>query len=623
MRCSHSMPFGAELREDGSVRFRLWAPKAQRVDVWLQNSAGNRPKEECFELEEGKDGWFELITPAASAGTLYQFQIDREIKVPDPVSRFQPCDVHGPSAVIDPRAFDWKDERWRGREWEDAIIYELHVGTFTPQGTFAAVQEKLDYLRDLCVTAIELMPVADFPGRRNWGYDGVLLYAPDSSYGYPDDLKRLIQSAHEKGLMIFLDVVYNHFGPDGNYLSVYSPQFFTNRHRTPWGEAVNFDGPESRVVRDFFIHNALYWLEEYRFDGLRLDAVHSIFDDSEPGIITELAQVVRARFKGERLVHLMVENEHNAARYLHRNEDGGVSLYDAQWNDDIHHAAHALITRESDGYYSDYAREPLRLFCRCLAEGFAYQGDYSEFHGGPRGEPSGQLPPSAFISFLQNHDQIGNRAFGERIAQLTSPQSLKAAMEILLLAPSPPLIFMGEEFGATTPFLFFCDFQGELASAVTNGRRNEFSRFARFRSPEMIEQIPDPNAEQTFLRSKLDWSSLSQQPHSRWLQFYRALLSIRKREIIPLLRRTSKAQIESCSEEKRSISMNWTFDDGSRLALSANLSDEPIATAKPNGAQSIYSSSLEASQSFEQGFLPAWSVVWQLRGCEVAKPQHS
>lgn len=619
MKYSHSMPFGAELSDNGDVHFRLWAPKAQRVDVFLRNRQPGEVTQELLPLGKEEFGWFELKTNAATAGTHYQFQIDGELKVPDPASRFQPSDVHGPSEVVNPKAFDWSgnESHWRGRPWEEAVIYELHVGAFTSEGTFRAVIERLDYLSDLGITAVELMPVSDFPGQRNWGYDGVLPYAPDSSYGHPEDLKRLVQTAHEKGLMIFLDVVYNHFGPDGNYLSAYAPQFFTSRHHTPWGDGLNFDGPESRVVRDFFIHNALFWLEEYRFDGLRLDAVHAIADDSEPNIITELAQVVHQKFR-ERQIHLILENGDNSARYLRRDINGNPSLYDAQWNDDIHHALHVLITGESDGYYSDYMRQPVRQLCRCLAEGFAYQGDYSEYHSAKRGEQSGSLPPTAFISFLQNHDQVGNRAFGERIGQLAPARAVKAAMEILLLAPSPPLLFMGEEFGATSPFLFFCDFQGELASAVTKGRRNEFARFARFSSPEMREQIPNPNAVETFLQSKLDWSSLGQESAERMIALYQELLSVRRRKIVPLLRQQSQARILCCSEEKRVMNIEWAFRGGSTLVFYANLGEKPAAIMTPeepaiSPVERIYSSGSEVSRSFDQGRLPGWSVLWLVR----------
>ena len=605
MKRRHSMPFGGEVRGDGSVRFRLWAPQAHRVEVWLENASMDR-----LPLNKLQQGWFELITDQAAAGTLYRFQIDGDIKVPDPASRFQPRDVHGPSEVVNPEAFDWQDSQWRGIPWEEAVIYELHIGAFTPQGTFHALEEKVDYLRDLGITAVELMPVADFAGSRNWGYDGVLPYAPDGSYGHPEALKHLVQTAHSKGLMIFLDVVYNHFGPEGNYLHSYSPQFFTSRHRTPWGDAINFDGPDSRVVRDFFIHNALYWLEEYHLDGLRLDAVHAIADESTPDILTELAQLVRERFNGERFVHLILENGNNAAHYLGRGRENRPQLYDAQWNDDIHHALHVLITGETDGYYSDYAREPFQKLCRSLTEGFAFQGEYSEYHAAERGEPCTELPPSAFISFLQNHDQVGNRAFGERISQFSSPQALKAALEILLLAPSPPLLFMGEEFLATTPFLYFCDFKGDLAIAVTEGRRNEFARFARFNSPITRHHIPDPNAEQTYLHSKLDWNSLTHEPHASRLEFYRQLLSLRKRMLVPHLKGMAKGRAESC--EGRSLSVDWILADGAVLKLRANLGDGWV-TMKPDPGTHFYCSSPEAGKTIAEGRLAPWSVLWSLR----------
>ena len=604
---SHSMPFGAELQPDGSVRFRLWAPAAKQVSLTLENDSA-KP----IPLAPTEGGWFELLTKEAQAGSLYRFQINSDSIVPDPASRFQPHDVHGPSEVLDPSAFDWTDTEWRGRPWEQAVTYELHVGTFTPEGTFRGVEQKLDYLRDLGVTAIELMPLSDFPGSRNWGYDGVLPYAPDSSYGRPEDLKRLIQAAHAKGLMVFLDVVYNHFGPEGNYLHLYAPQFFTKRHHTPWGDAINFDGPGSRVVRDFFIHNALYCLEEYHFDGLRLDAVHSIVDDSQPDILTELATTVRNRFGTERFVHLILENGDNIARYLERDPSGAVCLYNAQWNDDIHHAVHVLLTGESDGYYSDYVNDPMGNLCRALREGFVYQGDYSEYHGEPRGEPSRELPPAAFVSFLQNHDQIGNRAFGDRITHLTSPAALKAALEILLLAPAPPLLFMGEEFGANTPFLFFCDFHGDLAAAVTNGRRNEFARFSKFSSAEVRDSIPDPNAKHTFLRSKLDWNSIEDAAHSRWLQLYRDLLCARQRFVVPQLGMKSESRCSNFHDSQRALSIDWSFENGTRLELRANLADSKAEVHQTSGTR-FYTSSPEADAAIEQGHLPAWSVVWALR----------
>jgi len=602
------MPFGAELQPDGKVRFRLWAPAAKSVSLSLEN-----PQTPPLPLAGAGHGWFELTTSQARAGSRYRFEIDGKTLVPDPASRFQPHDVHGPSEVIEVLAFPWNDHNWRGLPWEEAVIYELHLGTFTPEGTFRGAEQKLAYLRDLGITAIELMPLSDFPGSRNWGYDGVLPFAPDSSYGRPEDLKQLIQSAHAVGLMVFLDVVYNHFGPQGNYLHLYAPQFFTDRHKTPWGDAINFDGPESRTVRDFFIHNALYWLEEYHFDGLRLDAVHAIVDDSKPDILTELAQTIRKRFSEQRFVHLILENVDNIARYLQRDNNGAVRLYDAQWNDDMHHALRVVFTGESDGYYADYVQDPMLHLCRCLREGFAYQGEYSEYHASHRGEPSADLPPSAFVSFLQNHDQVGNRAFGERISQLADSKVLKAAIEILLLAPSPPLLFMGEEFAAEAPFLFFCDFHGDLAASVTQGRRNEFARFSQFSSAEMRNSIPDPNLEQTFLKSKLDWNSLRAESHSKWLRLYRKLLALRRHMVVPRIGITRGSRCELPDAHSRLVSIDWFFEDGAQLELRANLGSDSDLTLPQLSGTPFYSSNAEAAAMIIRGTLPAWSVAWSLR----------
>ncbi len=603
MISKHDMPFGAHCVDD-QVRFRLWAPKARAVNVCLEGKNAR-----CVPMITA-DGWFELVTDAATPGSLYRYQIDGGLKVADPASRFQPDDIHGPSEVIDPSVFDWRDEKWRGRPWEEAVIYELHAGTFTSEGSYAGVEKKLDYLANLGVTAIELMPLSDFPGRRNWGYDGVLPFAPDSSYGRPEDLKRLIQSAHEKGLMVFLDVVYNHFGPDGNYLSAYSPQFFTDRHHTPWGQAIDFDGSQSRPVRDFFIHNSLYWLEEFHFDGLRFDAVHAIIDDSKPDILMELAEKVRATIGKDRHVHLILENGDNESHYLGREDKGQISLYNAQWNDDIHHALHVLLTGETDGYYSDYAAKPITQLGRCLAEGFAFQGDYSDFHKANRGEPSAGLSPLCFVDFLQNHDQIGNRAFGERIASLTNAEALRAAMSVLLLAPSVPLLFMGEEFGADTPFLFFCDFSGDLANAVTNGRRNEFAAFQKFNSKETLNQIPDPNDVKTFERSKLDWETSTEGQHASRLNFYRELLSIRRDHIVPLLKNPPGGSTSFQIVDKNCVAVIWKFANGSMLTLLANLGEENASVIHQPSGDVIYSN--QAMNSSPQIEMSPWHVAWYL-----------
>ncbi len=609
MKRRYSMPFGAECRDDGSVRFRLWAPAARQVEVCLDraNKSIRLPLEPCDE------GWFELATDAARPETQYRFRIDNGPEVPDPASRFQPQDVHGPSEVIDPGAFDWQDRNWKGRRWEEAVLYELHVGTFTPAGTFSAVGKRLDYLADLGIIAVELMPVADFPGQRNWGYDGVYLFAPDSAYGRPEDLKELVQSAHDRGLMILLDVVYNHFGPEGNYLRSYAPQFFTDRHSTPWGDGINFDSRYSRAVRDFFIHNALYWLTEYHFDGLRLDAVHAITDDSTPHILTALADAVRNSIEPDRHVHLILENAENQARYLQRNESCELQAYTAQWNDDVHHALHVLITGQRDGYYADYSQRPIDQLGRCLSEGFAYQGEISLHRNGEtRGESTAGLPPAAFVSFLQNHDQIGNRAFGERILQIADHGAVRAAAAILLLAPSPPLIFMGEEFGAETPFLFFCDFEKDLAAAVTAGRRNEFAHFASFSNPAERERIPDPSDARTFKASELNWSAIEQPGHQEWLRFYRKLLDLRREHVVPRLATGCAVNADYEVHGDQGLKVRWKFSDHSELILMANLVSDSLQGLIFPASQIIYASEEVNADALMRTTLPAWAVVWFL-----------
>ncbi len=601
---SHAMPFGATLLGDGTARFRLWAPSATQVELCLVSGGC----ETRLPMESQPEGWYAAVRPAR-AGTRYRYRINGETSVPDPASRFQPEDVHGASELIDPAEFKWSDAAWRGRPWEEVVLYELHVGTFTSEGTYAGVQGKLEHLRSLGVTAIELMPLADFPGKRNWGYDGVLPYAPDSQYGRPADLKRLIDAAHRSGLMMFLDVVYNHFGPEGNYLPLYAAPFFTDRHQTPWGAAINFDGVGSRTVRDFYIHNALYWLDEYHFDGLRFDAVHAIRDDSVPDILTELARTVARRAGGERHVHLVLENDDNAARYL-KQDDGGRRLYDAQWNDDIHHALHLLATGESGGYYADYADAPRKHLGRCLTEGFAFQGDPSRYrHGVPRGEPSVDVPPAAFVSFLQNHDQIGNRAFGERIAQLASPERVRALSAVFLLAPSPPLLFMGEEWGTQTPFPFFCDFGPELAKAVTEGRRKEFARFPEFGDPNVRQRIPDPSDPATFAKAILDWASIEHAQGRQWLDWHRAALRARHAEIAPRLKNLLARAGRYAVLQEQGLCADWTFADGGRLHLLANLSDAPLAVSVPPG-RIIYA--CPAPSAAVAGPLAPWSVVWSI-----------
>lgn len=597
MQRIHPTPFGAEITTDG-VRFALWAPTASEVRLVLDGT------DQAMEIPE--DGWYRLVSSKARAGSRYGFRIDGNLVVPDPASRFQPDHVHGLSLVVDPRSYEWSDTSWSGRPWEEAVLYEVHVGTATPEGTYAGLMKKLDALRDLGVTAIELMPIAEFPGRRNWGYDGVLPYAPDAAYGSPEDLKRLIDHAHDLGLMMFLDVVFNHFGPSGNYLHAYAKSFFTERHPTPWGAGINVDGEGSRIVRDFFIHNALYWLEEYYFDGLRFDAVHAIVDDSKPHFLEELATRIRQAIPN-RYIHLVLENEANQARWLERNPDRSPRLHTAQWADDIHNSWHALLTGENEGYYQDYADEPLRRLGRALAEGFAYQGDSSAHRPGViRGEPSAHLPPTAFVSFLQNHDQVGNRAFGERLSHLVPQDRLALAQAILLLSPHIPLIFMGEEWSASAPFLFFVDFESEpdLAKAVREGRRGEFKHFKAFVDPETAPSIPDPTENATFERSRIDWAEPERSPHREALSETKRLLKLRKDAILPLLKSEYRGSRYTISSENM-LDVTWTFADA-KLRLLANFGDRPMSIDIGNDVQVLWSNS---GPSDENAQLEPWKGI--------------
>ncbi len=557
-RCSA----GAQLIAPGKTLFRLWAPSAAAVEVELNES-------ERIAMEAEQDsGWHSAEVPCG-AGHRYRYRVKlqdgNELAVPDPSSRSQDGDVHGASIVVDPNAYLWKNPDWMGRPWHETVLYELHVGAC---GGFASVMNRLPELAQLGITAIELMPIAEFPGARNWGYDGVLPYAPDASYGSPEELKRLIDRAHGLGIMVFLDVVYNHFGPDGNYLPTYAAPFFRDDIHTPWGQAIAFHRQE---VSDFFIENALYWLMEYRFDGLRFDAVHAI---TEQDWLPELAQRIRAGVEPGRHVHLVLENEHNGAQLL--NDE----LFNAQWNDDGHHAMHVLLTGESDAYYRDFAEQPARKLARCLAEGFVYQGDPSPHkQGALRGEASDHLPTTAFVLFLQNHDQIGNRAFGERLTQLAHPQALRVASALLLLAPQIPMLFMGEEFGARQPFLYFTDHQSpELADAVRAGRRQEFTHFPAFSDPSQREKIPDPNAPQTFNDSiPVSDPSAQDDDSASWRAWTTSLLALRHAHVVPRLKGTRALGAEDIGPA--AVAARWRMDDGTVLFIAANFAEQAAPAA--------------------------------------------
>jgi maltooligosyltrehalose trehalohydrolase len=578
--------FGPRLRPDG-VTFRLWAPAAHTVDLMLDSPRA---------MARGADGWYVLDVPGAAAGTLYKFRIDGELEVPDPACAFQPRDVHGPSEVI-AHDFAWRAAAWRGRPWHEAVFLELHVGTFTPAGTFLAAIDKLDHVAKSGITAIELMPIADFAGSRNWGYDGVLPFAPDSVYGRPEDLKTLIDAAHARGLMVFLDVVYNHFGPEGNYLGRYAPAFFTDAH-TPWGRAIDYRVPQ---VRAFAIENALSWVRHYRFDGLRLDAVHAIVQPGEPSVLVDLGRAVGAvAAETARAIHLVLENDDNAAQLLDPTTDPPRGKYRAQWNDDYHHAWHVQLTGESSGYYRDYAGTPGAHLARSLASGFAYQGEASRHRQGRRrGEPSGELPPTAFVNFLQNHDQIGNRPLGDRLTALAPADALEAALAVTLIAPMPPLLFMGEEWGATQPFPFFCDFSGDLAAAVRRGRKAEFK--------DSYERLggawPDPLAEETFRSAVLDWSAPEREPHRRRLDLVRQLLQVRSSEIVPRLAGIRGARARAERMQGGVMMAQWQLGDGSSLRLLANLAAETGARPAWLGGRPIWGGAPAQE-------LRPWSVHW-------------
>jgi malto-oligosyltrehalose trehalohydrolase len=554
---------GAQVQANGSIRFRLWAPACQQVRLALESNGTT------IDMQAQGGGWHEVESSEATPGTLYRYVLPNGMRVPDPASNFQPDDVHGPSEIVDHGTFAWTDVGWSGRPWHEAVIYELHIGTFTQDGTFRAAAAQIDHLVALGITAIEIMPVADFPGERNWGYDGALLYAPDATYGRPDDFKAFVNAAHAHGLMVFLDVVYNHFGPDGNYLPVYAPAFFTERHKTPWGAAINYDGEDSSPIRAFVIQNALYWINEFHLDGLRLDAVHAIIDDSPTHLLRELTEQVRAAVS-DRHIHLVLENEQNQSSLLARGETGIPHLYTAQWNDDVHHVLHVAATGEKEGYYADYLGDAEKLG-RALAEGFAFQGERMGYKGEPRGEPTTGLPPTAFITFIQNHDQIGNRAFGDRISEITSTEALRAIAAVYLLLPQVPMLFMGEEWSAAQPFPFFCDFAGELAEAVRKGRREEFAKFPEFQDEAIRARIPDPQAEATFASAKLDWNDFTKPYHAEWLDWYRRLLKARRETIVKLMPQISgNARYELLGDG--AVFLQWTFREGGQLSLAANLS---------------------------------------------------
>ncbi|RUM20613.1 malto-oligosyltrehalose trehalohydrolase [Rhizobium vallis] len=583
------MSFGPAFTEEGTL-FRLWAPLHESVSLKIEG-ADPRP------MRAAEDGWHRCTVTDARPGTRYRFLLPDGREVPDPASRLQPQDVHGPSEVVDLSSYHWKMDDWTGRPWEEMVIYEMHIGCFTPEGTFKAAIERLDHLQSFGVTALQIMPLSEFPGRYGWGYDGVLPYAPDASYGRPEDFMALVDAAHERGICVFLDVVYNHFGPDGNHIPAYAP-LFTDHHKTPWGHGINYDGDGSEMIREFIIENAIYWITEFRLDGFRFDAVHAIKDDSNEHLLRALARRIRAA-AGNRHVHLVVENEENDSDLLQRDENGEAKLFTAQWNDDVHHVLHIAATGETFGYYADYAGDAGNLG-RALAEGFVFQGEHMPYRGGSRGKPSGHLPPTAFVSFIQNHDQIGNRALGDRVLASSPADAVRAVTAIYLLAPGIPMLFMGEEWGAEEPFPFFCDFDEDLNEKVRKGRREELSRLPGFDAEDLL----DPTAPSTFAAAKLDWSKLDS---SETLDFYRTLLDVRRRKIIPLLKGAGAGDAVYRSAGS-AVAVDWTLAGSRRLHLRANLGNEAaMLPEERHEGETIF-----RLGNLDGGDLAPWTVIWSV-----------
>ncbi len=550
-------------------------------------------------MQRQADGWHVLSLPLSHPGLRYGFLLDDGLTVPDPASRFQPDGPHGLSELIDLEAYAWQAGDWKGRPWEESVIYELHIGAFTPEGTYEAAVSQLDHLEDLGVNALQLMPLNAFSGSRGWGYDGVLPYTPFHVYGRPEDLQHFIDEAHLRGLSVFIDVVYNHLGPDGNYLPSYAP-IFSNKHESAWGQGINLDGDGARQVRDYFIENALYWLEDFRFDGIRFDAVHALKDDSETHFLTELATRIRESFS-DRHIHLIVENEENDSALLQRNEDGKPSLFTAQWNDDVHHVLHTAATGEDFGYYKDYADDNKKAL-RALAEGFVFQGENMPYRGTPRGKPSGHLPPTAFISFIQNHDQIGNRAKGDRFTEATTSAQRRALSAIYLLLPQIPMIFMGEEWDSRQPFPYFCDFDDDLNRIVREGRRKELSRLPGF--DEVSNGEIDPARLETFRHARLDWENLSKPHNAAHLSHYKALLDVRRKSILPLLADIRTGGHGSVAGSV--IAVGWQTVDG-ELALLTNPSDtEERFPGRPRGTV------LWQEGHISEDTCGPWSVRWTI-----------
>jgi len=570
------------------MKFRVWAPKAQSVMVLCGDAS--------FPLSSNEDGYWELDTPIIPVPHDYFFILDKVKKVPDPRSAYQPYGVHGASRQVDHREFAWDDQHWESPPLSSAIIYELHIGTFSAEGTFEGAIDHLDHLSSLGVTHIELMPVAEFSGERGWGYDGVDLFAPHHAYGGPDGLKRLINACHRRGLAVLLDVVYNHFGPSGNYLPEFGP-YLTSRYTTPWGDAINFDGPYSDEVRRFFCDNAAMWLRDYHFDGLRLDAVHAIIDTSATHILEELASDIAELGRAQQRRFLLIaESDLNDPRIIKSHENGGYGI-DAQWSDDFHHALHSVITGETSGYYADFG--DIADLAKALQHAFIYDGQYSSFRKRRHGRAAEDVNGNNFLGYLQNHDQIGNRAQGERASSLMSEARLRIAAALIMTAPFVPMLFQGEEWGSSRPFLYFTGHDDEeLGRTVSEGRKREFAAFGW-----NAEDIPDPQASDSFNRSKLDWKEKEQEPHRSLFDWYRDLIGLRKGYEDLRDGRLDKVAVEFDERAQ------WLVMTRGAVRVACNFSGDSRQIVIPDGGQLKLKSDGSIQVLSDHLFLPAESVA--------------
>jgi maltooligosyltrehalose trehalohydrolase len=571
-----ALPIGAEVSDEGSVHFRVWAPGHKKVELVLEDGSGEKPNgQKAFTLKDERNGYFSGVITSARTGSLYRFRLDDKKELyPDPASRLQPQGPHGPSCVVDPSKFEWTDSDWKGLTADGQIIYEMHLGTFTREGTVNAAIEQLEELAGLGITVIELMPIADFPGKFGWGYDGVSLFAPAGIYGEPDDYRKFMDRAHALGIGVILDVVYNHFGPDGNYLRAFAKDYFTDKYDNEWGDAINFDGKNSKGVREYFIANAVYWIEEFHFDGFRLDATHQIFDDSHTHILAEIVMEARAA-AGRKRTLIIAENETQKVRHVRRPTEGGYGL-DGLWNDDFHHSMMVRLTGHSEAYYSDY-RGSTQEMLSAFKWGYLYQGQRYSWQKQRRGTPTFGVKSSSFVTFLQNHDQVANSARGLRLHALTSPDLFRTATAMYLLGPGTPLIFQGQEFASTTPFLYFADHHKELSALVTKGRSEFLAQFPSIATAAVQALIDDPSDRATFERCKLDFAE--RKLHAPVYELHRDLIRLRKEDVV--LRSLRAGMMDGAVLNDDAFLFRYFADDGADRLLVVNFGHDTTPEVIP------------------------------------------